>query len=75
MYRSSARASLVDAASIVTEPSLNDALCTRTPPAYSAALNARCPLFARKFPNDTASEVLKLFGDCSKRLYILTDEC
>lgn len=71
----SARASLVDAASIATQPSMHDALCTRPPPAYTVALNARCPLFARKFPNDTASEVLKLFGDCTRRLYILTDEC
>ena len=41
------------------------------PASFASTLGYQCPLFARKFPADTADVLHKLLGDCRNRLRII----
>ncbi len=45
--------------------------CSSEPASFANTLGYQCPLFARKFPADTAEALRKLMGDCRNRLRIV----
>ncbi|KAK9863331.1 hypothetical protein WJX84_003503 [Apatococcus fuscideae] len=45
--------------------------CSHEAASFASTLGYQCPLFARKFPADTADALHKLMGDCRNRLRII----
>ena len=45
--------------------------CSLRAASFAKTLGYQCPLFARKFPADTAEALHKLMGDCRNRLRIV----